>query len=281
LPAIRLAGIYLALATGAFAVLLEQWIFLLPRLSVFGHHFEIFGGGTLGVSRPSVLGLDLTGGVAYFIYSAVIFAAMVLLVVAVRRSVFGLRLIATKDAPAAIATTGIDARRVRLVVFALSAAIAGVGGAIIAGSQQSIAPDSYGLFAGLPILLLMVVFGISSPGSAVVVGLFIAGREVLAGLPLGPFHPLFEGGGVVQSMLIGCAAIGLARNPSGVLPTVRHRVALGLRRRSDAAGVPDPGQTGIAPELLGLTERPTASAIALLDEKLGLPAHMPGDPARA
>ena len=206
---------------------------------------------------------------------------MVLVVVAVRRSVFGLRLIAMKDAPAAIATTGINARRVKLVVFALSAGIAGVGGAIIAGSQQSIAPDSYGLFAGLPILLLMVVFGISSPGAAVVTGLFLAGAEVFAGLPLGPFHPIFEGGGVVQSILIGCAAIGLARNPSGLLPAIRRGVAVGVRRRSHPAEPPDLRETAVAPELIGLTERPNASALAQLDDKLGLPARAFGEPARA
>ena len=66
------------------------------------------------------------------------FALAYLLVVGVRRSGFGQRLLAMKDSPAACATLGLDVTRLKLGVFALSAAMAGVGGALYAGTLGSV-----------------------------------------------------------------------------------------------------------------------------------------------
>jgi branched-chain amino acid transport system permease protein len=259
LPAMRLAGIYLALATGAFAVMLELWIFGLPRFSILGHPFEVFRGGTLRVDRPTIFGIDLGGDAAYFTYSAVLFALLLLVVIGVRRSRFGLALIALKDAPAAVETIGVDTRVLKLGVFALSAAIAGVGGAVLAGAQQSVSQDGFGLFAGLPILLLMVVGGIAAPGAAVFTGVLLAGTELVAQLPLGPVAPLFEGGGVVQTLVIGFAAVGLARNPNGIAALLRQG------RRVHVDTLPEP-----PPELIGIVGSASAAEIALLDRHIGL-----------
>ena len=224
LPTVRLAGIYLALATGAVAVVLDQWIFVLPEVTLFGRDFFLFEGGSVNVSRPSFLGLSLAGSRAYFLYSAVIFAVLALLVVAIRRSAFGQRLIAVKEAPAAATTVGVDVARTRLAVFALSAAIAGIGGAVMAGSQQSAAQDGFSFFAGLPILLIMVVGGTSLPGSAVMAGLVLAGDAVMT---MTPFAPLFStsSDNVIRSIAIGTAALGLARNPNGSLTGLREAFA--------------------------------------------------------
>jgi branched-chain amino acid transport system permease protein len=221
LPAIRLAGIYLALATGAVAVMLDQWIFVLPNLSIFGHDFFLFNGGSLPVRRPSVAGLGLDGSRAYFVYSAVVFALLTLLVVAVRRSPFGQRLVAVKEAPAAATTVGIDVARTKLAVFTLSAAIAGVGGAIIVGSQQSATQEGFSFFAGLPILLVMVVGGAALPGSAVLTGVFLSGGAVLALSPLGATTSTGSGA-IVRSIIIGGVALALARNPNGIVTALRR-----------------------------------------------------------
>jgi branched-chain amino acid transport system permease protein len=262
LPAIRLAGIYLALATGAFAVALELWLFQLPRFSVLGHRFELFSGGTLPVRRPSVPGVDLRGDGAYFIYSAVVFAALVVVVVLIRRGRLGQQLIAMKDAPAAIATIGIDNRRLRLIAFGVSAAIAGVGGAILAGAQQSVSQDSFGLFAGLSILLLMVVAGIAHPGAAVFTGFMLGGTEILGQLPLGPLAPLAQGGGIVQTLAIGSVAVFLARNPNGF---IAEALDAGRRRKRGQAEPPD-----IVPELIGLDGPSTPREVFALDRRIGL-----------
>jgi branched-chain amino acid transport system permease protein len=221
LPAIRLDGIYLALATGAVAVMFDQWIFGLPSISFFGHDFHLFEGGSLPVARPEILGLSLTDSRVYFVYSAVVFALLSLVVVAIRRSAFGQRLIAVKEAPAAAATIGIDVPRAKLAVFAVSAAIAGIGGAVLAGSQQSAAQDGFSFIGGLPILLVMVVGGSALSGSAVLTGLFLAGGAVLALTPLGDGTATGTGA-IVRSILIGVVALAMARNPNGVVSWLRR-----------------------------------------------------------
>ena len=46
-PALRLSGIYFALATAAFAITMGNWVFLLPSFSLFGHPYAPFGSGSL------------------------------------------------------------------------------------------------------------------------------------------------------------------------------------------------------------------------------------------
>ncbi|MBX3314716.1 MAG: ABC transporter permease [Actinobacteria bacterium] len=269
LPAARLSGIYLALASGAFALLLEQWIFLLPEISIFGHPFTVFERGTMPVARPELLGWDLTGDRAYALYAAVVFSLCLALVVAVRRGTVGLRFVALKDAPAGLAATGTDAARTKLAAFALSGAIAGVGGAIAGGAATSISADGYGMFAGLPILLLMVVLGIRSPRAAIITGLVLGGSEVAADLPLGPLSSAFESGGVVQAMLIGVAAVAMARIPDGLLPELSNWARGRPWGRSGSARSRSVDVSG-APELVGLRTAATATELAALDHAIGL-----------
>ena len=131
LPALRLRGIYLALSTAAFAVLVDRWFYTLPRFTMFGHRFDLFQSGSLTVNKPRFFGLSLENPKTYFVFGAIAFSLVALLVVAVRRSTFGQRLLALKDSPAAYATLGLNPRLTTLAVFSLSAAMAAVGGAEI------------------------------------------------------------------------------------------------------------------------------------------------------
>ena len=164
LPSIRLSGIYLALSTAAFAVIMDRWIFHFPAFTVFGAQIDLFQHGSLTILRPDVLGLSLDGSKAYFIYGSVVFGVLALGVVALRRSTFGQRLIAIKEGPAAVATLGINVTGSKLMVFGLSAGIAGVGGAILAGATRTADPSTFDFFSGLPILLTMVIAGIERAG---------------------------------------------------------------------------------------------------------------------
>lgn len=222
LPLVRLQGIYVALATAAFTVLCDRWLFGLPEFSIGSHPFHLFP-GALPVVRPHFLGLDLASPTSYFVFSSVVFALLALAVVAVRRSAFGARLIAIKEGPAAVATAGINVTAAKVGVFALSGAIAGIGGAVLsAASPASVA--QFELVAGLPILLVMVVGGISSVGTPVFAGLFL-------GSPLPT--KLLSGGfdlGRWQNALIGLVGISVGRNPNGVAAALRPP---GQRVRAD------------------------------------------------
>src|SRR5207302_1731707 len=117
LPALRLRGIYLALSTAAFAVLVDRWFYTLPRFTMFGHRFDLFQSGSLTVNKPRFFGLSLENPKTYFVFGAIAFSLVALLVVAVRRSTFGQRLLALKDSPAAYATLGLNPRLTTLAVF--------------------------------------------------------------------------------------------------------------------------------------------------------------------
>ncbi|GAC1314326.1 MAG: hypothetical protein NVSMB12_07410 [Acidimicrobiales bacterium] len=216
LPALRLSGIYLALATAAFAVTMDRWIFPFPPFSVLGHRFDLFQEGSLTIPRPRLLGLRFDGQRAEFVLMAIGFSACALVVVAIRRSTFGSRLLALKDSPAACATLGLNVTRTKLTVFALSASMAGFGGALYGGAVRVAAGSQFDFFTGLPILLVMVISGIGTVGGALACGILLGSPvlgNVLPGLPQ------------LTLVLSGTAGIGMARNPNGFVLELRDRWA--------------------------------------------------------
>ena len=147
---------------------------------------------------------------------------LVLLVVALRRSEFGQRLLAMKDSPAACATLGMNGRATLIGVFAFSAALAGVGGGIYGMALGSAAPDVFQFFNGLSVLLVMVVFGITSFGAAGLNGLY-------QGSPL--FTNLFPSLTQLPLVLVGLGGVGVGTTPNGTIPGSIRPVYLSVARR--------------------------------------------------
>jgi branched-chain amino acid transport system permease protein len=222
LPTLRLSGLYLALATAAFALAADGWLFRLPSFTVFGERFDIFQGGTLDITRFRLFGVSVAGDHAFMIFGAVVFAAMLFVVVAIRRSDFGLRLIALKDSPVASATLGMNQRVTVLAVFALSAAMAGVGGAVYGAAIQRPSPDPFAFVESLSLLLVMVIGGINSPGASVGAGVFLGGPTLLN---------LFPSFGQLSATATGAQGITVGQNPNGLIPSQRSRLQPLLRAR--------------------------------------------------
>jgi branched-chain amino acid transport system permease protein len=215
LPTLRLSGIYLALATASFAVVLDSWLFNLPKFNIGPINIKLFELGTIPVARLHVPFVDPASEKAELVVMAGAFCVCSLLVVAIRRSYFGERLLAMKDSPAACATLGLNLRRTKLLVFSLSAAIAGVGGALYGATLGTVSPDRFSFFESLPLLLLAVVGGIGSAGSAIFAGL------VLYGIPLVSASLVWFAN--IGRVLPGAMGIGLGKNPNGVVPDVAER----------------------------------------------------------
>jgi branched-chain amino acid transport system permease protein len=127
-----------------------------------------------------------------------------------------------KDSPAACATLGLDVTRLKLAVFGLSAAMAGVGGALFAGTQGSVSPDRFSLFESLPLLLLAVVGGIGTAAGALFAGLILGGLPILIGI--------WPGLASLNRLLPGTMGVALGRNPNGAVHdlSARYRVLLGV-----------------------------------------------------
>ena len=139
LPALRLSGIYLALGTAAFAVVLDRWVFTLPSFEVFGlFEVNLFKNGSVAVDPLDLFGQRFDDPASQMVLVAVAFALVSLVVISIRRGRLGRRLLAMKDSEAACATLGLNLLGTKLTVFAISAGIAGFGGALLAMQLSSI-----------------------------------------------------------------------------------------------------------------------------------------------
>jgi branched-chain amino acid transport system permease protein len=174
LPALRLQGLYLALASLAFARMAESLFFDQP---------EIFGAGQRDIDRLSVFGYRFTDQRAYLLLVTGIFGVMAIGLVALRRGRFGRRLIALRDSEAACATLGVNRFRTKLAVYALAAAMAGFAGALLGMHRGGAATQDWQLLSPLaiPIVLLIVVGGVETVSGALIGGLtyigFVAMQE--------------------------------------------------------------------------------------------------------
>jgi branched-chain amino acid transport system permease protein len=216
LPALRLSGIYLALATAAFAVILDRWVFTLPSFDVFGLvHIDLFKNGSVGVDALDLFGNKFDDAGSQIVLTAVVFALVSLLVIAIRRGPLGRRLLAMKDSEAACATLGLNLLRTKLVVFAISAGIAGLGGALYSMQLTSITPSNFELVSSLQIFALSVVGGIGAVGGAL-----FGAASLLVFLPL--LSQLIPSISRWVVLLPGGAGIALGRNPNGAVHDFRE-----------------------------------------------------------
>lgn len=227
IPALRLSGIYLALGTTAFAVILDRWIFTLPSFHVLGIRIALFDQGSVQAMGPDLFGLHLNSSSSLMILAAVCLALVSIAVAFLRRGRFGRRLIALRDSEAAYATLGGDLVIAKAAVFAVASAIAGLGGGLYAMQERSVTADQFGFVAGLPVFLLAVVAGLGFVGSGLFVGTVLGGPLAV----LGTLAPWTQH---LSAVAPGLTGIGIGGNPDGalvqmrqsLLPLVRHRIAL-------------------------------------------------------
>ncbi len=200
IPVLRLTGLYLALATLAFAQLMDKLLFQSPLAFEFNNPLE--------AERLSVLGVKIDGTGPYAVMMTAFFVLIAIVVLAVRRGRLGRILIAVRDSPAAAGTLGIDMRWLRVGLFAASAGIAGLAGALFAGLRGTIVAFDFQFFASLLLLLMAVVWGVTSVTGAALGGIF------LMYLPVAQSDsPSIAG---LLFLLLGVGAVFLARDPNGL-----------------------------------------------------------------
>jgi branched-chain amino acid transport system permease protein len=212
LPAMRLQGLYLALVTFGFASVSRD---LVIQDGLF------YGGGAVSVGRPTILGISFEGDRAFLVLCGVVFALVGVGVLALRRGPLGRRFAAVRDSEAACATLGLDPRRPKLLAFCLSAAIAGVGGALFGGSQLTVSDIPFEPINNIVLFLFAVVGGVTT-----VSGAFLGGA-LFALLPyVQSTHP-----GLAGLVFAGVAAVAifLGRQPNGLAGILASWAAL-LRR---------------------------------------------------
>ena len=165
LPAMRLTGIYLAIATLAFSFIVEHSI---------GHMDSITGGYRgLPVSRPEIFGVDLGSPVAfYFICLFTLFGCM-LAALNILRSPTGRAMIGVRDSEISAQSMGIDLARTKSTAFAISAGFTGLAGGLFSHKLGYLAPDAFTILMSIQLLLMVVVGGLGSMHGVIFGAVFI------------------------------------------------------------------------------------------------------------
>jgi branched-chain amino acid transport system permease protein len=197
-PTLKMRGLYLALATFAFATVMDQAVFT-----------QVFGtGGNLAIGRPHIPGIPTQSDQAWMMVCCVVFTIAAIGVLAVRRSSFGRRLVAVNDSPAACATLGVNVNYTKLIVFTASAMMCGVAGVLIGGVTKQVDTLTFPALLSLVALLLARVGGINT-ATGVLLGAF-----TFAMFPV--FVPHLPHWLHNQFLLTGIAAVSVGRDPNGI-----------------------------------------------------------------
>ena len=159
-PALRLSGLYLGLATLAFAQI-AQWVFM---------HWETvtFGAGGFKVPPVSFAPLPISDAKGLYYLTLLIAVVVVLLAANIVRSRIGRAFVAIRDGAVAAESIGIDLLRYKALAFGLSGLTAGIAGALYSGLLNFVAPESFDLFQMMMQKAMIVVGGLGSIAGSVI-----------------------------------------------------------------------------------------------------------------
>jgi branched-chain amino acid transport system permease protein len=226
LPALRLTGLYLALATLAFAQLADKLLFRHPSV--------ISQVATGNLYKPlHFLGFHISNDAAnrkaFLVFVTVAFGVLFFAIEMLRRSRWARRWIAMADSPAASATIGVNLTASKVAVWALSGALAGFAGTLLGLDYGALRVDSFPLLAGLPLVLLLAANGVRYPVSAF---LGAIGLAVFPALYEASHHAAFLSS--IELIGPGLAAISMAYRPEGAVFYAGRDLAGFLPWRRDA-----------------------------------------------
>lgn len=232
-PALRLSGLYLALATLAFAQF-TQWVLL-------NWEKVTFGAGGFRLSRPAFGVASAEVGTFY----VAIAAAAILVVLASRivRSRLGRAIIAIRDGEVAAESLGVDLFRYKALAFGLSALYAGIAGGINAMALGYVAPETYDLFLAVLLKAMIVLGGLGSiAGSVVGAGIVLV---ILEGLRAFKSAQEIVFGAVLLSCVL-FAPSGLAGYLAGYFASWRERYLIDMDAHPPAPPSPPSAETAPA-----------------------------------
>lgn len=255
LPALRIRGLPVAVVTLALAVFLEAFWFRNNDLNggLDGAHIE----------NPSLFGLDLGMGageayprVAFGIVCLTVLVFVAVGVAKLRTSRLGASMLAVRANERSAAASGIDVSRTKIKAFAISAFIAGLGGALM-GYQQTVATsESFSVLGGVGLFAIVYIAGITCVSGGIISGIIGAGGILFIAmerlLHLGDYYAILSG------ILLVLTVIQYPEGLAGQL----HREAARIRRifpgpraaapadRAPAPATPEPLRTATGGILL-------------------------------
>src|SRR4029079_12774128 len=166
LPALRMTGIYLAIATLAFSVIIQE---VFSRWESVTHGFA-----GMKVDKPVIFGVEFHDERSFY-YLCLFFLAIVLwLTRNLLRAPTGRAWIAIRDSEIAAQSMGVNLAIYKSMAFAYSAAVMGLAGALFAHKIAFLAPDIFTILLSIQFLLLVIVGGLGSLHGAIFGAIFVA-----------------------------------------------------------------------------------------------------------
>jgi branched-chain amino acid transport system permease protein len=242
----RMGNLYAALATLTLALLLSAIVF---QLNVFLQY-----GAGVTVSRPSFA----ESNVSLTYLTLAVFVAISLFIAAIRRSTSGLALSAIRATETGARSAGVSVVRLKVGLWTLAAAIAGIGGGMYVIYNGVALPQSFDAIIGLTWFAVVITNGRRSNNAALAAGLCFTLIPQL----FTTYLPTSLG--QVPTLLFGAGAVLLARNPDGII-TMNGRQITALARRLTGSG----RQTG------GGQPLPAGQAAGLVPASAVAPASAP------
>jgi branched-chain amino acid transport system permease protein len=165
LPALRVKGIYLGMATLAFGFIVEE---ILAR-------WESVTGGNAGlmVNPPAIGSWSLDSTNEFYFLCLVITIGATLCIVNLMRSSTGRAFVAIRDSEISAQSMGIHLARYKTMSFGISAALAGIGGALYAHKIQFLSPEQFSIIQSIDLLLMVVIGGLGSIHGAFLGAIFL------------------------------------------------------------------------------------------------------------
>ncbi|MGH9290390.1 MAG: ABC transporter permease [Acidimicrobiales bacterium] len=244
LPVLRLGGVWFAIATLAFAFFFDS---VIVNLSWVGGGETALLQGTR-VPRPTVGPWDFGNDLSFLALAVAVFVVAAFAVIRIREGTVGRTLRALRGSEVAAASIGISPARARIVAFAVSAFIAGLGGAMLSMHQENVNyTNNFSPFAALFWLVLVVALGSRTVEGAAYAGAAFAlftplvlRGDLLAWILRDPDRVpgIFPISGQWRLVLFGLLAIQFARHPEGLVENGK-RVWMGrieglARRKAEA-----------------------------------------------
>lgn len=199
LPALRLKGIYLAIATLAFGVIVEE---ILAR-------WEGLTGGNSGlhVKPIELFGVKLDGDADFYYLVLALTAVCCMALANLLRSPTGRAFVAIRDSEISASCMGVNLAKYKTLSFALSAALTGIGGALYAHKVSFISPEQFTLLVSIELVTLVILGGVGSLHGAVFGAAFIIVLPQLIAIAKDYLPAGMAGAAGLQSTVFGLVLI--------------------------------------------------------------------------
>jgi len=165
IPLKRMTGIYFAIATLAFAIIVEEIVI---------HWKSVTGGlGGLAVNLPVIFGYQMTSHLSFYFLCLAVLLVVLFLTLNLFRSPTGRAFVAMRDSEISAESMGINLARFKIMALSISGGFTGLAGALFAHKLMFVTPDVFNFLLSIQLLMMVVVGGLGTVHGAFFGAIFV------------------------------------------------------------------------------------------------------------